>query len=222
MLGSEKMGDNNLVIYHGSTEIIKEPTYGRGNPLCDYGLGFYCTEDKSAGKLWSVNKDTSGYNNKYELDISDFKILNLDDDKTLEWLAILLSYRIPNNLTSIDDDIRTKFISRYYNFDLSKYDIITGYRADDSYFKIATEFLRGTLKYEILNEALHLGKLGKQVVLKSERAFDKVKFIEYEIVENSQYYDKYKNSDKQARNMFNDLLGRSRYLRNGRTIVDFI
>ena len=51
---------------------------------------------------------------------------------------------------------------------------------------------------------------------------DKLRFIEYEIVENSNYYQKYKNNDKQARNMFNDLLLRSRYLRNGSTIVDFI
>ena len=31
---------------------------------------------------------------------------------------------------------------------------------------------RGTLKYEVLDEALHLGKLGRQVVLKSKKAFD--------------------------------------------------
>ena len=73
-----------------------------------------------------------------------------------------------------------------------------------------------------MDEALHLGKLGRQVVLKSKKAFDNLRFIEYEIVENSNYYQKYKNNDKQARNMFNDLLLRSRYLRNGSTIVDFI
>lgn len=217
-----KKESNSIILYHGSTDIVRIPVYGHGNPLCDYGLGFYCTEDENAGKLWAVNKDTSGYNNKYELNIENLKILHLDDNRTLEWLAILLSYRIPGNLTSVDEDIRLKFIKKHFNFNLDKYDIITGYRADDSYFKIATEFLRGTLKYEILDEALHLGKLGKQVVVKSEEAFKRLKFIDYEIIENSLYYEKYRNNDRQARNMFNDLLSRSRYLRNGKTIVDFI
>lgn len=73
-----------------------------------------------------------------------------------------------------------------------------------------------------MDEALHLGKLGKQVVIKSEEAFKRLKFIDYEIIENSLYYEKYRDNDRQARNMFNDLLSRSRYLRNGKTIVDFI
>ena len=73
-----------------------------------------------------------------------------------------------------------------------------------------------------MDEALHLGKLGKQVVIKSEEAFKRLKFIDYEIIENSLYYEKYRNNDRQVRNMFNDLLSRSRYLRNGKTIVDFI
>ena len=56
----------------------------------------------------------------------------------------------------------------------------------------------------------------------SEEAFKRLKFIDYEIIENSLYYEKYRDNDRQARNMFNDLLSRSRYLRNGKTIVDFI
>ncbi|MBQ0007004.1 MAG: DUF3990 domain-containing protein, partial [Alistipes sp.] len=32
-------------IYHGSPLIIEVPEFGKGNPMNDYGLGFYCTED---------------------------------------------------------------------------------------------------------------------------------------------------------------------------------
>ena len=55
------------IIYHGSDHRIELPAFGQGKRYNDYGLGFYCTEDENAGKLWAVNKDTSGYNNKYEL-----------------------------------------------------------------------------------------------------------------------------------------------------------
>ena len=34
-----------LVLYHGSPLIIEVPEFGKENPMNDYGLGFYCTED---------------------------------------------------------------------------------------------------------------------------------------------------------------------------------
>lgn len=33
-------------IYHGSKDIVKNPEYGKGKPYNDYGLGFYCTDNK--------------------------------------------------------------------------------------------------------------------------------------------------------------------------------
>lgn len=50
------------------------------------------------------------------------------------------------------------------------YDLIVGYRADDSYFSFANAFLNNTLSLEQLRKAMFLGKLGEQVVLKSEKA----------------------------------------------------
>lgn len=38
-------------IYHGSTDIVKIPKYGYGKENNDYGIGFYCTEDRISGSL---------------------------------------------------------------------------------------------------------------------------------------------------------------------------
>ena len=58
--------------------------------------------------------------------------------------------------------------------DSTEYDIIKGYRADDSYFSFAQDFINGTISYRQLGNAMCLGKLGQQVVLKSKKAFDKI------------------------------------------------
>lgn len=212
---------NIKTIYHGSIDIVKAPRYGQGKTDNDYGMGFYCTEDKRAGGLWSVNKGKDGYNNKYEIDIDGLKILKLDEDSILLWMAILLNNRIPDNLNNFKNSIRLDFIQKYFNIDATDYDVIIGYRADDSYFRIADGFQGNQITYEVLKEALHLGTLGKQFVLISEKAFQKLNYINSEICLTSDYYEEYKNNDIRARNSFEDLSRRSFYSK-GKTIRDFL
>lgn len=57
------------------------------------------------------------------------------------------------------------------------FDVIVGYRADDSYFAFAQDFLNGTISYQQLSKAMQLGKLGFQYVLKSKKAFDSIKYL---------------------------------------------
>jgi len=208
-------------IYHGSIEIVQKPKYRAGKTDNDYGMGFYCTEDNRAGSLWSVNKGKDGYNNKYEINIDGLKILNLDQDSILLWMAILLNNRIPDNLNNFKNSIRLDFIEKYLNIDVTDYDVVIGYRADDSYFRIADGFLGNQITYEVLKEALHLGTLGKQFVLISEKAFQKIKYINSEICLTSDHYEEYKNNDIRARNYFEDLSRRSFYSK-GKTIRDFL
>ena len=60
---------------------------------------------------------------------------------------------------------------------------------------------------------MRLGKLGEQFVLKSQKAFDTIKFLSYVPVDHRQYYVKRKSRDDEARAAFlaeleeNDLYG---------------
>ena len=54
--------------------------------------------------------------------------------------------------------------------DYRNYDVIIGYRADDSYFQFAKDFIQGTISLKTLGEAMRLGKLDEQIILKSEKA----------------------------------------------------
>ena len=61
---------------------------------------------------------------------------------------------------------REKISERTFLLDISEYDVIIGYRADDSYFSFAQDFVAGVISLQKLSEAMQLGKLGEQIVLK--------------------------------------------------------
>ena len=79
------------------------------------------------------------------------------------------------------------------------YDIIIGYRADDSYFSFAEDFLNNAISVRKLEKAMRLGNLGEQVVLVSRAAFDALKYVGAEEADRSKYYVLKMKRDKAAR-----------------------
>ena len=92
-----------------------------------------------------------------------------------------------------------EYILTNFSVDYKDYDAIIGYRADDSYFSFAQDFINGTISYRQLNNAMHLGKLGQQFVLKSKKAFERIKYVGYEVAESDEWYSKKMLRDKTAR-----------------------
>ena len=92
-----------------------------------------------------------------------------------------------------------EYLLTNFSVDYKTCDAIIGYRADDSYFSFAQDFINGTISYRQLNNAMHLGKLEQQFVLKSKTAFDRIQFIDSEIAESSEWYTKKMLRDKTAR-----------------------
>ncbi len=86
-----------------------------------------------------------------------------------------------------------------------EYDIITGYRADDSYFSFAQDFINGAISVRQLGNAMKLGNLGTQFVLKSQKAFDAIKFMGYEIADSAEWFAKKELRDKSARRQYFDV-----------------
>lgn len=192
-------------IYHGSKNIIKKPVFGKGKTYNDYGLGFYCTESLKLAKEWGVELDRNGYANIYQIEDSNLSILNLNSNDycILHWLAILLENRefdIPSPLAAEAKE----YILHNFSVDYKNYDVIIGYRADDSYFSFAQDFLNGTISYRQLNNAMHLGNLGQQFVLKSKKAFEEIKYVGNEIALSNKWYSKKENRDKAARRDYFD------------------
>lgn len=192
-----------IILYHGSNERIERPIFGKGKVYNDYGQGFYCTEHIELAKEWSCNEGIDGFANTYELDTSRLKILNLSAEEynILHWLALLMENRQFRVSTPV---MRrgVQWMKEHFLIDISKYDLIIGYRADDSYFSFARAFMSNEISLNQLNYAMRLGKLGEQYVLKSQKAFNQLTFKSAELADNNIYYARRKMRDDEARNAF--------------------
>ena len=192
-----------LTLYHGSPEIIQKPVFGKGKSYNDYGKGFYCTEHLELAKEWACTENTDGYANKYEIDTAGLSILNLSSNEytILHWLALLMEYRKFRISTPVMKR-GADWLKAHALIDLTPYDAVIGYRADDSYFSFARAFVNNEISLTQLSYAMRLGKLGEQFVLKSPAAFERIQFVSYEIADNTEYYAKRKARDDEARSSF--------------------
>lgn len=189
-----------LILYHGSPDIVEKPVFGKGKAYNDYGQGFYCTEHIELAKEWACTEGIDGYASKYEIETAGLSVLNLssDDYTILNWLAILMLHRKGRLSTPVAKRGREYLIKNFLP-DFQNYDAIIGYRADDSYFSFARSFVANAISLKQLGNAMRLGKLGEQFVLKSPKAFDAIKFIGYTVADNTVYYAKRKARDDEAR-----------------------
>ena len=192
-----------MLVYHGSDHIIEKPE-PKGNKLTnDYGRGFYTTESLDLAKEWACGDGRDGYANIYEMDMADLNILRLNDPEysILNWLAVLTKYRSYWQNGSIAEEAKD-YLQQHFLIDLSSYDIIIGYRADDSYFTFAQDFVAGAISLAKLSEAMRLGKLGEQIVLKSDRAVGRLRFIGAEKADAETWYEKKTIRDREARRAY--------------------
>ena len=193
-------------IYHGSNHIIQKPAYGGGKRYNDYGQGFYCTDSLDMAKEWGVGKNRNGFANQYSIECDGLEILDLNSPPfcILHWLAVLLENREFDAGSPLAYQAK-EYLLETFRVDYHHCDCMIGYRADDSYFSFAQDFINGTISYRQLNRAMHLGKLGQQFVLKSEKAFDRIAFEGYEIAESTEWYIKKMARDQSARREYFDV-----------------
>lgn len=187
------------IIYYGSDHIIKIPEFHGGKPHNDYGYGFYCTEIGELAKEWAVSEEHDGYANCYELDMDGLRILNMNHEYSiLTWLSILIQNRTLNLDTPLAAEV-SRYLRDNFSVDTTMYDLIIGYRADDSYFSFAQDFLSGAISYQQLRKAMYLGELGEQIVLVSRRSFSAIRYIGSEKAFRSEWLVKKTERDRQAR-----------------------
>ena len=196
-----------ITIYHGSEKIVDEPTFCKGKEHNDFGLGFYCTESDDLAKEWAVSSLRSGFSNKYTLDTEYLNVLNLNspDYTILNWIAVLVEHRLFSLKTPVARRAK-RYLIENFGVNVNAFDLITGYRADDSYFDYAESFLNNGISVEQLARAMKLGKLGEQIVLKSKFAFTKIKFESFDVAEKEIFYVLRKARDDDANQTYLEML----------------
>ena len=188
-----------ITLYHGSSKIIERPAFGTGNSHNDYGLGFYCTQNAELAKEWACGTRTGGFANVYTIDVVKLHVLHLDAHEygILGWLALLVNHRTFSIGTPIMAESK-EYLSTHFLPDIKGFDAIRGYRADDSYFTFAMDFLGNAISLRQLSAAMRLGLLGEQFVLKSPLAFDMLVYLRSEPADGEIYFAKRQQRDRQA------------------------
>ena len=201
------MVDSLITIFHGSPQIVETPTFGLGRKNNDFGLGFYCSESNDLAKEWAVSSLRGGFSNRYTLDTEYLQILTLNSQEytILNWIAILVEHRLFRIRTPLARRAK-QYLIEHFAINVNAYDLIVGYRADDSYFDFAEAFLNNAITVEQLSRAMRLGKLGEQVVLTSPFAFSKIKYEGFEVAEKGRYYVLRKARDDEANQTYLDIL----------------
>ena len=199
-----------MKIFHGSQSVIKVPQYGLGKVGNDFGLGFYCTESEDLAKEWSVQPNSDGFANAYELDMTGLNVLRLNTPEftVLNWMAILVSHR-QFKLKVPVAGAAYHYLKSRFAVNVDAYDVVIGYRADDSYFDFAEAFLNNSISVEQLAVALRLGKLGEQVVIKSQEAFGRIRFTGFSTAASALYYPRRQARNDSAGREFEELLSRN-------------
>ena len=196
-----------ITIFHGSEKIIEHPIWGEGRKNNDFGIGFYCTESLELAKEWAVSSLRDGFANKYTLDTKYLNILNLNSSAytILNWIAVLVEHRLFSITTPVARRAKSYLIEKF-SVNVNAFDIITGYRADDSYFDYAESFINNAISVEQLAQAMKLGKLGEQIVIKSKYAFTKLKYEGFEVAEQGKYYVHRKSRNDEANRQYFEML----------------
>ncbi|MCM1263079.1 MAG: DUF3990 domain-containing protein [Butyrivibrio sp.] len=196
-----------VTIYHGSERIVEQPIWGEGKENNDFGIGFYCTESEDLAKEWAVSSLRDGFSNCYTLDTEHLNILNLNspDYTILNWIAVLVQHRLFAIKTPVARRARQYLIDNF-SVNVNAFDLITGYRADDSYFDYAESFINNGISVEQLARAMYLGKLGEQIVIKSKFAFSKLKYEGFDVAEKDRYYVLRKARNDEANRLYTDML----------------
>lgn len=192
-----------LTLYHGSRVTVERPQYGIGRPSTDYGSGFYCTQSKDLAREWACAEQVDGFVNAYELDDADLATLDLQKPPftALHWLALLVQNREPQINTALARAAESYLLAHFLP-GASSADIICGWRADDSYFSFARAFLGNQISYAQLKVAMQLGELGTQIVIKSPKSFERVRFLSTEPVDARVWFGRRRQRDLSAREQY--------------------
>jgi hypothetical protein len=165
-----------IKVFHAGYEEINAPDIHRGRKNADFGQGFYLSDNHEFVSLWVREKSGSDIIiNSYELDDTGLKIKRFERDP--EWFRYVFENR------------------RSFPDELSDMDVIIGPIANDTIFNTMGIITSGYLSDEEALQLLCVGPLYKQIVIKTQRAADKLKFLSSEILSRDVIRD---NRDKAA------------------------
>lgn len=152
---------DNVVIYHGSSQIVERPEIRITKFNKDFYFGFYCTIMKEQAKRWATRFGEDGYINAYEYTINpDLNVLKFDK-MTEEWLDFIVDCRSGKS---------------------HSYDIVEGPMADDTIYNYVQGFIDGKYSRKVFWELAKFKYPTHQISFHTARSLETLKFLKGELV----------------------------------------
>ena len=167
--------------------------------------------DVELAKEWSAGNSwrEECWVHSYTLSLDGLSVLyfeKITKHRALEWITEILRHREPDRDQAPFYETYRDFLFSLFNRDTNSYDVVCGWRADDSYFRVVNQLLGDALSLSLLEEALRLGDFGIQYCCRSEKAFANLKVAAPpERVPYAQYSRAYHRRDTAARDAFTEL-----------------
>lgn len=149
-----------MIVFHGSTEIIRQPLANAGRRNLDFGTGFYVTDLREQAVFWAnrpVNNNRMHWLNVYELDMdgvlnSSYRYLRFSS-YDFAWLEFVVGNR--------------RGEERWQD-----YDLIEGGIANDRVFNTIELYAAGLTPREEALEKLRYEKPNNQLCLLRQELID--------------------------------------------------
>lgn len=149
-----------MIVYHGTTEIIRTPDVSHSKRYLDFGRGFYLTSYELQARKWALRKSLRQGKipivNVYELknDLRDYHVCSFDNENE-QWLDFVCACRKGEEINKA-------------------YDLIIGNVADDDVFKTVDMYFRGLWDKEKVLKELRYYKMNDQICIVNQKTLDEV------------------------------------------------
>lgn len=150
-----------MIVYHGSSEIVRIPDIDHSYRMLDFGKGFYVTTVKEQAKRWAKRKSDILGGKKAILNIyrmgnptSDLKVKTFDED-LFEWIDFVCCCRDGKE-------------------DYLKYDMIFGNVANDKVFRVVDMYHNGIWDKERALKEIKVYPSYNQIAFVTQKAIDKM------------------------------------------------
>ena len=149
-----------MIVYHGTTEIIKSPDISHSKKYLDFGKGFYLTTYEEQAKKWAIRKamrqEKTAIVNVYEIpdSLEQYRVLSFEEENE-KWLEFVCSCRKGEELNK-------------------NYDIIIGNVANDDVFKTVDMYFRGLWDKQKVLDELRYYKMNNQICIVNQKTLEEI------------------------------------------------
>ena len=175
-----------MKLFHTGYEVIERPDIRIGRKNADLGQGFYLSDNEEFSRRWArMKRGRTTYLNSYELETDGLLIKRFGKDE--EWFEYIFRNRMNQ------PDI------------LAEYDVLIGPIANDTIYDTFGILTSGLMKTEDALAVLRLGNTYYQIVIKTEKAADALRFVRADVLdpeEIASYRDIVSEEEKQFQEDF--------------------